>query len=79
MAEWKSETLTQVPVEHVDATPDADYPLRILRAHRQRCDCRWVMSGLDDATTQVYEQMNKDQEERAAILDDAIECLEQRE
>lgn len=28
--------LTQEPLQHVDGTPDIEYPIRILRAHRQK-------------------------------------------
>ena len=60
---------------HVDATPDANYPLRILRAYRKNCDCRYVADGDFAAQAQVWKAMNDAQEKRAAILDAAIEKL----
>jgi hypothetical protein len=64
--------LTQEPLLHLDATPDSDYPLRILRAYRENCNCRWIAnppSALCDA-------MNEAQEKRAKLLDRAIAILE---
>lgn len=64
--------ISQEPVMHIDATPDEDYPLRILQAYRQHCDCRWT-SNLENA---LINEMNKACEQRAAILDKAIAMLE---
>lgn len=63
---------------HIDATPDADYPLRILRAYRQQCDVRTLTTP-----PELGEQMNEWQDHRAAILDKAIlpkppHCAESR-
>ena len=68
---------TQEPIIHVDCTPDADYPLRILRAHRKNCNCRWEVSGLDDATHRICDVMNEHCAARARLLDAAIETLRQ--
>lgn len=64
--------INQQPINYVDATPDEGYPLRILRTYRANCDCRWV-SELENPLIQL---MNKNQEERAKILDVAIATLE---
>ncbi|MCK4624026.1 MAG: hypothetical protein KAV00_01855 [Phycisphaerae bacterium] len=71
-----SPPLTQQPILHVDGTPNAGYPLRILEAYRARCDCKWEVEGLDDDIKLVYGMMNEHQDQRAAILDDAIATLE---
>jgi hypothetical protein len=62
---------------HVDATPDSDYPLRILRAYRDMCNSRWANTsdGTIDPSNELLIAMNKMQEERAAILDLAIAKL----
>lgn len=65
--------LTQEPLVHVDGTPDEDYPLRILRAHRANCDCRWKVVEGDPSP--LLDAMNATQEQRAALLDAAIAKL----
>ena len=67
--------LTQQPVEHIDSTPDEDYPLRILRAYRQNCNSYWEVHGLTEDEKRIYDIMNEDQDKRAKILDAAIEKL----
>lgn len=69
-------SMSQEPIEHVDAYPDEDYPLRILRAYRENCNVRWEVSGLSPERTRVWDVMNEAQEERAKILDRAIAMLE---
>jgi hypothetical protein len=68
--------VTQEPLIHVDCTPDEGYPLRILRAHRENCNCRWQIQGLDEAAHILYARMNGDCARRAEILDAAIAHLE---
>jgi len=69
--------LTQQPIAFVDGTPDEGYPLRILQAYRQQCDCRWAEST-DGAEPQnaMLRQMNDDCDKRAEILDRAIAQLQ---
>lgn len=68
--------LTQQPILHVDGTPNEGYPLRILEAYRQRCDCRWAENAGDDKVTNpLLIMMNEHCEQRADILDRAIEKL----
>jgi hypothetical protein len=69
--------LTQQPVLFLDGTPDKDYPLRILRAYRQQCDCRWT-SSVDGSEPEnpLLMLMNEHCEQRAKILDRAIAILE---
>ena len=64
--------LTNEPIVWIDATPDEEYPLRILRTHRANCDTKWIASP----PNKVYDQMNEDQVKRAEILDRAIKVLE---
>lgn len=65
--------ISQEPMMHIDGTPNEDYPLRILRTHRQNCDCRWT----SDLERPLVAAMNKMYEQRAIILDKAIAILEQ--
>ena len=65
-------SLEPQPILHVDLTPDADLPLRILRAYRHNCDQMW----LADPPGEVWDIMNRDQLERAKLLDEAIATLE---
>ncbi len=71
--ETKLPEISQEPVMHIDATPDGNYPLRILRAYRQHCDCYWTTN----TGNPLMVAMNKACEERAVILDKAIIILEQ--
>lgn len=68
--------LTQEPLQHVGAVPDADYPLRILRAHRHNADCRWEHRG-EGPEPAIMTAMNEHCRRRARILDAAIAILEQ--
>jgi len=67
--------VSQQSIIYVDATPNDDYPLRILRAYRENCNVRIV----SDPPNPMYEFMNQCQISRAAILDKAIQILEQSE
>ena len=67
--------LTQQPIIHVDATPDDDYPLRILRAYRQHADCNFEVHGLDENERRIYDMLNETNKKRAELLDAAIEKL----
>jgi hypothetical protein len=61
----------------IDATPDAQYALRILRAYRQRCDEKWMVEGFSKERRLLYDAMNAHQERRAKELDQAIALLEE--
>lgn len=63
--------VTQQPILCIDATPDREYVLRILRAYRQNCDCRWVSTE----PNALIDIMNMHCEERAVLLDEAIAIL----
>lgn len=75
MGELNLPPLTQQPIMHVDGSPDAGYPLRILRAYRANCDSRYEGSG-DEGARIFCETMNDHQRQRAEILDKAIATLE---
>jgi hypothetical protein len=64
--------VTQQPIIHVDATPDEAYPLRILRAYRKHCNCKWAYSDSDNP---AIVKMNEDCDRRAQLLDAAIAKL----
>ena len=64
--------VTQEVIQGIDAIPDKEYPLRILKAYRENCNCKWVSGYLDS----LLAAMNADCDKRAKILDDAIGVLE---
>jgi len=68
--------LSQEPILHVDSTPDANYPLRILRAYRLNADCCYEVTGVDEKSRVIWDMMNSFQEKRAKLLDKALEILE---
>jgi hypothetical protein len=67
--------LTQQPIIHIDATPDADYVLRILTAYRQHADCNFEVHGVSDAEKIIYDAMNEANVARAELLDAAIKKI----
>jgi len=67
--------LTEQVIE-IDATPNEDYPLRILRTYRHRASTHWKVSGLPPERTLIYDLMNEQQDQRAEILDKTIQILE---
>ena len=64
--------VTQQPIIHIDGTPDNGYVLRILVAYRENCNCRWVSEPEPNA---LVDLMNEHCEQRARLLDEAIEKL----
>lgn len=71
--------LTQQPIIHVDETPDEDYPLRILRAYKQNCDCKWANTtgkGEVGIANEILRMMNECCDQRVELLDRAIAVLE---
>lgn len=70
--------LTQEPVMFVDATPNAEYPLRVLRAARMNANARYELTGEWDAASRlIHETMNEGCKKRAVLLDKAIRILEE--
>lgn len=65
--------LNEQPILHVDGTPDKDYPVRILQAYRQHCNCQWA-SDMDggEVTNPLLKAMNETNVKRAEILDYTI-------
>ena len=59
----------KAPIYHVDATPNRDYPLRILRAYLDTSRVECTVKELETA-------MNKAIEERNIWLNKAIRILE---
>ena len=71
--------LTPQPILFVDGTPDDNYPVRILLAYRQLCDCKWAEStDGSESTNPLLKLMNEHCEQRAKILDSAIIKLQSR-
>lgn len=69
--------LPQEPLIGIDATPDAEYPQRILRAHRGNCDIRMECEGeLGVGTEELVRVMNEACEGRARLLNRAIKILD---
>jgi len=61
---------------HINGTPDKDYPLRILQAYRQNCDCKWAdNTGKNEPTNSLFKMMNEQNDKRAMLLDKAITKL----
>jgi len=65
--------LTQEPIRSISAVPDEEYPIRILKAYRENCNCRWG----GDLDNPLIKAMNEDCDKRAEILDKAIRTLEE--
>jgi hypothetical protein len=59
----------------IDATPDGNYALRILRYYRKKCDARWATDTIGGCDNPIFRLMNDGQEKRAKELDDAINKL----
>ena len=71
--------LTKEPMLHVDLTPNEDLPLRILKAYREDCNCNWAEdTDGGEVKNPLLIYMNKNNEERAEILDKAIKILEEK-
>lgn len=71
-----------MPILHIDATPNADYPLRILRAYLAESDGRYSATTNQGENSPVpvwMAAMNAAQVERAKYLRDAIGILERAE
>lgn len=60
---------------YIDATPDGNYALRILRYYRKQCDSKWIVDGIPENRRIVYDTMNEHQDQRSSELDKAIEIL----
>jgi len=70
---------THEPLRIIDATPDANYPLRILCAYRESCNYHWgdSVEGSDTSDKHpVFVKLNAACVERAKVLDHAIAILE---
>ena len=67
--------MTQQPIIHIDATPDADYVLRILRAYRQHASCNIEVHGVSEAEQIIYDAMNEANKVRAELRDVAIKKI----
>ena len=72
MKKTKWPDLKPESILNVDATPDEDYPLRILKAYRQNCNSRYKTHGLSKKDVKFWDMMNEWQDQRAKILDKAI-------
>jgi len=78
--EFKLPDITQEALRHVNATPDEMYPIRILQAHRENCNCKWSNSaGGIETDDPLLKLMNEQNDERAKILDKAISVLQEFE
>ena len=63
-------------IQHIDGTPDKNYPLRILQSYRRNCDCQWSETTSDNKPTNpLLKYMNNQCQERAKLLDRAIHIL----
>lgn len=67
--------LKSEPMMGVNATPDAEYPIRLLRAYRDNNLVCWKVDGLSEDVTTVYDAMNAAAEDRVRILEAALAIL----
>lgn len=69
--------ITEQSIIIVDATPDEEYPLRILKAYRQNCNAQWGDTTNPDSpvANPLLKIMNEHNNKRADILDRAIARL----
>jgi len=56
----------------IDATPDGDYALRLLRAYRDDCDLTWADTSGKKSKNLLIVEMNRLQKLRAKELNKAI-------
>jgi len=77
MAKSNFPPLTREPIREIDGTPNDGYVLRILKAYRVNCDCKWSSTSYPDLEKNdpLLTLMNEHQEQRAKLLDKAIEKL----
>ena len=66
--------ISQEPMILIDATPNKDYPLRVLKAYRENCNCKWTSNPDNPA----IKQRNEDNDKRAVLLDKAINTLKRK-
>lgn len=68
----------KIPTYHVNATPDDEYPIRLLQAYRNDCDLPWITHPTDSEGSKALAKiMNEHQQQRAVILDKALEKLKE--
>lgn len=66
-------------VQYIDATPNDEYPIRILQAYRQSATVKWADNIDGSCDNPLYKLMNEHCDKRAAILDEAIKVLSRKE
>jgi len=78
--EEKDYKLSQQPILTIDSTPDKEYVLRILKAYRENCNCKFCSNTDGDVSelNPVFALMNEHNDERAKLLDDAIRVVVDR-
>lgn len=80
LAEPQLEPGNLVSKTHVNATPDDEYPIRILQSYRDDCDILWsTSSDGEEVNNTLAKMMNEHQKERAVILDKALKKLRAKE
>ena len=62
----------------VDATPDEEYPIRILEAYLKYCDIKICTDSAGNCDNPIVDIMNKASDERRAILTEAIDKLRRK-
>ena len=84
LKDWLTTALSQVQAEargedrkykekmFIDATPDGDYALRLLRAYRDDCDLIWAETSGKKSKNLLIVEMNRLQKLRAKELNKAI-------
>ena len=61
---------------HIDATPDGNYAIRILKCYLERARVKFVVSGMEDNEIKLFDFMNACQDKRIVELEKAIKKLE---
>jgi len=55
----KNIKLSQEPILYIDATPNDDYPIRILRAYRENCNATWTDNTTGKEPTRSFAYSNE--------------------
>jgi hypothetical protein len=77
-SKMKYPNLTQQQILYIDGTPNNEYPLRILKAYLENCNCRWATDSSGNCENELFKIMNEHCEQRAKILRKAINILEKK-
>ena len=69
----------EISLRFLDATPNEEYPIRILQAYRNQAIVKWATATDGSCDNPLFKIMNEHCDKRAAILDEAIKVLSAKE